>query len=180
MLHPTPGYADARSADCPCSRSDLLLGLDGVHVEHVDRRDDVLDVTVSTRAHPTRCLGRGVLVSAHGRRRRLLRDVPGMTEVRVVWGRGESDCPRKTFVEHDSSLLAPRGSAVAWATGQLRLEHATIQGLARLVEYAVAGYRARAGAAQSGTSRGSRASPASVSLSMSGITSTRSGGDRRG
>ena len=48
MLHPTSGCADARSAACPCARCDVLLGLDGVHVEHVDRSDGALVVTVSS------------------------------------------------------------------------------------------------------------------------------------
>ena len=52
-----------------------------------------------------------------------------------MWRWGESGCSRKTFVEQVPSLVAPRGSitkrAVAWAIGQLRREHATIQGLAR-------------------------------------------------
>ena len=140
MLHPTSGCADARPADCPCARCDLLLGLDGVHVEHVERRDGLLVVTVSTPASPTGCPGCGVLVTSRGRRLRVLHDVPGVTRVRVVWRQrmwrcGESGCSRKTFVEQVPSLVAPRGSitkrAVAWAIGQLRREHATIQGLAR-------------------------------------------------
>ena len=63
-----------------------------------------------------------------------------MTRVRIVWRQrvwrcGDASCPRKTFVEQVPELVAPRGSittrAIAWAIGQLRREHATIQGLAR-------------------------------------------------
>ncbi|MBN9200306.1 MAG: transposase, partial [Microbacterium chocolatum] len=118
----------------------MLLGLDGVHVEHVDRHDDLLVVTVSTLAGPTGCPACGVVVTGRGRRLRVLHDVPGMTRVRVVWRQrvwrcSEAACSRKTFVEQVPSLVVPRGSitkrAVAWAIGQLRREHATIQGLAR-------------------------------------------------
>ena len=139
MLHPTSGCADARSAD-PCSRCDLLLGLDGVYVEHVDRRDGLLIVTVSSPAAPMGCPSCGVVAVGRGRRRRVLHDVPGTSRVRIMWRQrvwrcGDEQCARKTFVEQFPALVAPRGSitqrAVAWAVGQLRREHATIYGLAR-------------------------------------------------
>ncbi|QYG12137.1 hypothetical protein [Microbacterium sp. PAMC22086] len=63
----------------------MLLGLDGVHVEHVDRRDGLLVVTVSTPAAPIGCASCGVVATGRGRRRRLLHDVPGTTRVRIVW-----------------------------------------------------------------------------------------------
>jgi len=140
VLHPTSECTDARSAISPCSRCDLLLGLDGVHVEHVERRDGLLVVTVSSPAAPTGCPSCGVVAVGRGRRRRVLHDVPGATRVRVIWRQrvfrcGDADCGRKTFVEQVPSLVAPRGSitkrAVAWAIGQLRREHATIEGIRR-------------------------------------------------
>ena len=140
MLHPTSGCADARSAADPCYRCDLLVGLDGVHVEHVDRRDGLLIVTVSTPAAPTGCPLCGVVAIGRGRRRRVLHDVPGVTRVRIVWRQrvfrcDEDSCARKTFVEQIPSLVAHRGSitkrAIAWAVGQLRREHATIEGIRR-------------------------------------------------
>ena len=140
MLHSTLGCADARSAFCPCSRCDLLLGLDGVHVEAVDRNDGVLVVTVSSPSASTGCPGCGGLAVGRGRRLRVLHDVPGATRVRVVWRQrvwrcDDVDCAKNTFVEQMPSLVTPRGSitkrAVAWAIGQLRREHATIAGLAR-------------------------------------------------
>jgi len=140
VLHPTSGCADARSAADPCSRCDLLLGLDGVHVEHVDRRDGLLVVTVSSPAIPTGCPSCGVVAVGRGRRRRVLHDVPGAMRVRVVWRQrvwrcGEQECERKTFTEQLPGLVARRGSitnrAIGWAIGQLRREHATIAGLAR-------------------------------------------------
>ncbi|WP_460802826.1 ISL3 family transposase [Microbacterium sp. GXF6406] len=140
MFHHSSGCADARCATCPCSRCDLLFGLDGVHVEHVDRLDDLLIVTVSTPAAPTGCSSCGVVATARGRRYRVLHDVPGVTRVRIVWRQrvwrcGDVDCAKKTFVEQLPSLVAQRGSltrrAVVWAVGQLRREHATIEGLRR-------------------------------------------------
>lgn len=140
MLHPTWGCASARSACCPCARCDLLVGLPGVHVEHVDRRDGLLVVTVSSPAAPAGCPSCGVVATGRGRRRRVLHDVPGATRVRIVWRQrvwrcDDEGCLRKTFTEQLPSLVARRGSittrAIGWAIGQLRREHATIAGLAR-------------------------------------------------
>lgn len=64
MLHPTSGRADARSVTDPGSRCDLLLGLDGVQVEEVERRAGLLLVTVTSPAVPTRCPSCGVVVVA--------------------------------------------------------------------------------------------------------------------
>nr|WP_183623992.1 ISL3 family transposase [Pseudoclavibacter helvolus] len=117
-----------------------MLGLEGVHVEHVDRRNGLLIVTVSSPAAPAGCPSCGTVATGRGRRRRLLHDVPGMTRVRIVWRQrvwrcDESGCARQTFVEQLPSLVAPRGvltrRAVVWAVGQLRREHATIEGLRR-------------------------------------------------
>ena len=140
MSHHSSGCADARSAADPCARCDLLLGLDGLHVEHVDRRDGLLIVIVSSPAAPAGCPSCGVLASGRGRRRRVLHDVPGTTRVRIVWRQrvwrcDDEDCARKTFMEQLPALVARRGSitkrAVSWAIGQLRREHATVHGLAR-------------------------------------------------
>ena len=140
MLHPTSGCAPARSTADPCSRCDVLLGLDGVHVEHVERRDGLLVVTVSSPGAPFGCPSCGVVATGRGRRCRVLHDVPGTTRVLIVWRQrvwrcDDGGCKRKTFVEQLPGLVARRGSittrAVGWAIGQLRREHATVQGLAR-------------------------------------------------
>lgn len=140
MSHDSSGCADACSAACPCSRCDLLLGLDGVHVEDVDRRDELLIVTVSSPAAPAGCPSCGAVATGRGRRRRVLHDVPGVTRVRIVWRQrvwrcDDEHCGRKTFVEQLPALVARRGSitqrAISWAVGQLRREHATVHGLAR-------------------------------------------------
>lgn len=135
VLQPTSGCAEVRPADDPCSRCDLLLGLDGVGVEHVDGRAGLLNVTVSSPPSPPGCPSCGVVAAGRGRRRRVLHDVPGATRVRIVWRQrvwrcGDAGCPRKTVVEQVPGLVAPRGSittrAIAWAIEQLRREHATI------------------------------------------------------
>ena len=140
MSHHSSGCADARSAFCPCSRCDLLLGIDGVHVEHVDRRDGLLVVTVSTPAGPAGCPSCGVVAVGRGRRHRVLHDVPGAARVRILWRQRvwrcvDDGCARKTFVEQVPTLVDRRGSitkrAIAWAVGQLRREHATIEGIRR-------------------------------------------------
>ena len=140
MFQHTSGCADARPVTDPCSRCDLLLGLVDVHVEHVQRWDDMMIVTVSTPPQPTGCPACGVIAVGRGRRLRVLHDVPGVTRVRVLWRQRvwrcvDADCAKKTFVEQIPGLVAPRGSitrrAIRWAIGQLRREHATIQGLAR-------------------------------------------------
>jgi transposase len=51
------------------------------------------------------------------------------------WACPDAGCPRGTFSEQLPGLVAPRGSLTArvigWSIGQLRFEHATIDGLAR-------------------------------------------------
>ena len=54
------GCAGAPTTD-PCSRCDLLLGLDGVHVEHVERGPTSLTVTVSTPWQLMGCPACGVV-----------------------------------------------------------------------------------------------------------------------
>ena len=143
MFHPASGWADVRFAADPCFRCEVLLGVEGVHVEHIDRRDGLLVVTVPSHAAPAGCPSWGVVAIGRGRRRRVLHDVLGATRVRIVWRQrvwrcGEDGCARRTFVEQLPGLVAPRGSitarAVAWAIGQLRREHASVHGLARQLE----------------------------------------------
>ena len=129
----------ARMSD-PCARCDLLLGLDGVHVEAVERGPTLLSVTVSTPWQLMGCPVCGVVAVGRGRRVRRLHDVPGEVAVTIRWRQRtwrcpDPGCPVGVFVEQHPSLVAPRGSlscsAVTWAITQLRHEHATIAGLAR-------------------------------------------------
>lgn len=134
------GCAAAPTTD-PCSRCDVLLGLEGVHVEAVERGEALMTVTVSTPWQPGGCPDCGVVAPSRGRRVRVLNDVPhGGIRVWLAWRQRMWRCPdpgceRGTFAEQIPSLVAVQGSitarAVAWAIGQLRREHATIRGLAR-------------------------------------------------
>ncbi|MGP9684046.1 ISL3 family transposase [Brachybacterium sp. AOP3-A1-3] len=140
MSHAT-GCTDAPTTADPCSRCDVLVGLDGVHVETVERDAALMTVTVSTTWQLMGCPDCGVVAPSRGRRARVLHDVPhGDVRVQVVWRQRvwrcpEQVCARGTFAEQVPTLVAARGSltvrAVAWAIGQLRREHATIAGLAR-------------------------------------------------
>lgn len=119
----------------------MLLGLDVVQVEAVERDGRVLRVTVSTPWALMGCPDCGVVAPSRGRRRRVLHDVPhGDTCVQIVWRQRrwrcpEAGCARGMFVEQVPALVPARGSltcrAVTWAIGQLRTQHATISGLAR-------------------------------------------------
>src|SRR5690606_18804556 len=123
------------------SRCDLLLGLEGVHVEVVERTADLVTVTVSTPWQLMGCPGCGVVALSRGRQLRMLRDVPhGQVAVRLRWRQRrwrcpDPGCPVGTFTEQVPDLVPARGSlsvrAVSWAIGQLHYEHATVLGLAR-------------------------------------------------
>lgn len=112
-----------------------------MHVEAVERAQARMRVTVSTPQALMGCPDCGVVAPSRGRRKRVLHDVPhGDTRVELVWRQRvwrcpESSCPRGVFAEQVPALVAPRGSittrTLAWAIGQLRREHATIQGLSR-------------------------------------------------
>lgn len=127
-----------------CTRCDLLLGLLEVHVEAVERDEQLMTVTVSTPWQLMGCPDCGVVALSRGRRRRLLHDVPhGQVGVRLLWRQRTWRCPdaacgRGTFAEQVPALVAARGRlthrAVTWAIEELRREHATIAGLARRLE----------------------------------------------
>src|SRR5450830_100238 len=99
-----------------------------------------MTVTVSTPWQLMGCPRCGVVALGRGRRVRRLHDVPGDLPVTIRWRQRtwrcpDPGCPVGVFVEQHTALVAPRGSltgrTVSWAIGQLRHEHATIQGLAR-------------------------------------------------
>lgn len=135
------GCAAASTTADPCPRCDLLLGLEAVHVEAVERTAELVTVTVATSWELMGCPGCGVVARSRGRVRRMLRDVPhGQVRVRLCWRQRrwrcpDPGCPVGTFAEQVPTLVPARGSitarAVGWAIGQLRAEHATIAGLAR-------------------------------------------------
>ncbi len=126
---------------CYCDRCDLLVGLDGFHVIDVTERAGVVRVIVETPAQPTGCRTCGVLAYSHGRRDVKLIDVPCFGRpVRLIWRKrtwrcAEQKCPARSFTEQHENLAEPRALVTAracwWAIGQLRREHASVQGLAR-------------------------------------------------
>ena len=142
MSHAT-GCVDAPATLDLCSRCDAIFGVEAVHVEAVQRRPDLVTVTVSTPWQLMGCPDCGVVAPSRGRRRRVLHDVPhagvGLEVVwrQRVWRCPDSACARGMFVEQVPTLVAPRGSittrAVEWAIASLRREHATVSGLARQI-----------------------------------------------
>ena len=125
-----------------CRRCDVLVGLPGVRVVDAVRDESgALTVTVESEADWTGCYECGVIAHAHGRTQVRLVDAPsGGRPVRIVWRKRrwvcpDPGCPVVSFVEQDDTIAAPRGSltrrACLWAIGQLRQEHASVNGLRR-------------------------------------------------
>jgi transposase len=126
-----------------CSRCDLLVGLDGLHVTGVERDVGVgvLTVRVESPPAPMGCPECGVIAHSHGRRDVRLVDAPCFDRpVRLVWRKRtwrcvESSCPVGTFTEQDEMVATRRAllttRACWWAINQVRREHASIRGLAR-------------------------------------------------
>ena len=125
-----------------CARCDLLVGLPGLHVIDVDRDDGgALTITVESTPDPMGCPTCGVIAQGHGRREVRLVDAPAFGKpATVVWRKHrwrcpEPVCPVGVFDEQDEAIARPRGlltvRACWWAIGELRREHASVQGLAR-------------------------------------------------
>ena len=126
-----------------CSRCDLLVGLDGLHVTGVDFDDDVGLLVVRVESSPglMGCRACGVVAHSHGRRDVVLVDAPCFARpVRLVWRKRTWRCPEPScstgvFTEQDERVAAPRAlltsRACWWANNQIRREHASVAGLAR-------------------------------------------------
>ncbi|WP_313565805.1 ISL3 family transposase [Mobilicoccus sp.] len=135
----------ADAEPCYCSRCDLLVGLDGVHVVAVDQREgrkgSWLRVVVESAPRVEGCRVCGVVATSHGRREVRLVDTPCFGRpVELVWRKrtwrcAEPDCAAGVFTEQDDALARPRAllttRACWWAIAQVRREHASVQGLAR-------------------------------------------------
>ena len=135
----------ARSASCYCSRCDLFVGLDGLHVvavtEVASRRGVRLRVLVESPARVEGCRACGVVMGSHGRRDVRLIDTPCFGRPvelqwrKRVWRCVEPACPVGAFTEQDEQVARPRAllttRACWWAIRQLRREHASVAGLAR-------------------------------------------------
>lgn len=79
MSEPTAcGVARCHHDSPYCSRCDLLVGLDGLHVTGVDRDVDVGMLTVRAESPPAvmGCRACGVVGHSHGRRDVALADAP--------------------------------------------------------------------------------------------------------
>jgi transposase len=109
--------------------------------ERIGRRGTWLRVEVETQAREEGCASCGVVAHGHGRRTVRLVDVPCFGRpVELVWRKrtwccAEPTCPAGSFTEQHDDLARPRAllttRACWWAIGQLRREHASVQGLAR-------------------------------------------------
>ena len=125
-----------------CDRSDLLVDLEGVHLVCVARRECGLVLNRESCDRCAGCPGCGVTCTrsracggggdqcAHG---------PGSQQgsggTTRRWICRERTCQTVTFLEHSEKVCAPRARlgvrAIRWAIRQLRVEEATIAGLAR-------------------------------------------------
>lgn len=126
-----------------CSRCDLLVGLEGLHVTRVGLDWDGVRLIVQVESPPAvmGCATCGVLAHSHGRRDVTLVDAPCFDRpVKVVWRKRtwrciEPACPTKSFTEQDEQIARRRAllttRACWWAINQLRREHASIRGIAR-------------------------------------------------
>ena len=125
-----------------CARCDLLVGLDGLRVSEVARdAGGALTVTVESEPAVMGCPTCGVVAHAHGRVVVRLVDAPAFGRpVRIRWVKRrwvcpDPDCPAGTFVEQNAAVASPRATltvrACWWAIGQLRREHASVNGIRR-------------------------------------------------
>jgi transposase len=126
-----------------CTRCDLLVGLDGLHVTAVDRDEDHGRLTVEVESPPSvrGCVVCGVVAHSHGRREVTLVDAPCFdSPTRLVWRKRtwccvEPSCPVGVFTEQDENIAAPRAlltrRACWWAIRQIRREHGSVAGTAR-------------------------------------------------
>jgi len=125
-----------------CSRCDLLVGIDGLHVTGVDQDNNgALRVRMESPRRLTGCPACGVVAHSHGRRDVKLIDAPSFDRpVLLVWCKRtwrceEPACPTRTFTEQREEIAAPRALLTAracwWAINQIRREHASIAGIAR-------------------------------------------------
>jgi hypothetical protein len=123
-----------------CARTDALFNEPGVHVLDVGWDDGRLRLTVETNPEPVGCARCGVLAVGHGRRLRLLHDIPAFgAPVEVCWRVRrwrclEPDCQGGVFTEeHD--LAPPRDKLTiraAWrAVSVIARDTASVAAVAR-------------------------------------------------
>ena len=124
-----------------CDRCDLLVDLEGFHLMSAVRTPDALVLDVESCNQLAGCPDCGVIAQGHGRVVVEVIDAPWAgVPVRIRWHKRrwicrEHTCQITTFAEQNHSVCAPRARlgvrAIRWAIRQLRVEGATIAGLAR-------------------------------------------------
>ena len=124
-----------------CGRCDLLVDLEGFHLVAAARRECALVLDIESCDRCAGCPGCGVIAYGHGRVVVEVIDAPWAgIPVRIRWHKRrwmwrERTCRIATFIEQNHSVCAPRARlgtrAIRWAIRQLRVEGATIAGLAR-------------------------------------------------
>jgi transposase len=124
-----------------CARADAIFDVPGMHVLDVEVGDQQrLVLTIESGQLEAACPRCGVMAVGHGRRVRILHDVPCFGRVTLIrwlvriWRCREPQCATGTFSEvHD--LAPPRMAltirAVRWATDSLSYDDTTVSALAR-------------------------------------------------
>ena len=112
-----PTVTCCATPDAYCSRIDTLVDLDGVHVVAVVRSGAEVTLTIETPRERQGCRRCGVVALSHGRRTRLLRDVPCAGSAVLLrwrqrtWACPDDACPAGTFTEEFTrQSSSPRGS----------------------------------------------------------------------
>ena len=142
MSDPTGCAAACPSSAVYCDRCDVLVGLGGLRVTAVERRDEgALVIDVESPPGPAGCPRCGQVAESRGRKQLTLVDAPmGASPVCIRWRKrrfrcADAMCEQKSFTEQDAAVAAPRAQltarAISWAVGQMRRENASVQGIAR-------------------------------------------------
>lgn len=123
-----------------CARVDAMFHLPGIHVIDVGWRGGRLCLTVETAPTVVGCRRCGVVADSHGRRDRLLHDIPAFgAPVALIWRVRrfrcvEPACPGRVFTE-EHELASPRAKlttrAAWWAVSVISRDTASVAAVAR-------------------------------------------------
>ncbi|RAX49863.1 hypothetical protein DQ353_06770 [Arthrobacter sp. AQ5-05] len=133
--------ADSCGAGPWCNLADALLGLEGLHVLEVDRRDPArLVVAIETPERTAWCRGCGAQARSHARRSVPIHDIPAHgSPVILHWRKRvfrchEKQCAMVTFTE-EHHRIGPREKltvrACHWAHEQLKKQDIAVSAIAR-------------------------------------------------
>jgi transposase len=124
-----------------CARADAIFDIPNMHVLEVEvDSQQRLVLTVESGQLEAPCPTCGVLAVGHGRRARILHDVPCFGRVTLlrwlvrIWRCREPACPADTFSEaHEQAppRMALTVRAVRWAVDALSCDDTTVSALAR-------------------------------------------------